>query len=644
MLSSTTEDGEIEVIMARPHPLLLALMTQEEAKARRPPPGAPTLWRETGLWLAKRSSITPAVSKLTDARDLKPEDVRTLIGKPIMPPGVIEGRKGWGLSKCKIRKSLFDGALMEAELALAQKPSEINASHCKAVALYEMGEFEDALIHFHRGDKKRKKPDIFEVGIQQTEETIEDCIGRNVGPVMADFYPITEETIEDCIGRNVGPVMADFYPIIKEMEDKRKLSLNKLKDASDHERLSKKKGQGSLNKMSKMYLGGLHEDKVFLESFQKNPAIQSVNKKGAARILKLASTASDMLKQRQETLRTRRPLYALEYRAATLSTKMKAKKRQEKQAKVELIRSRAKKYVYQLEEIAAKRNLKTFIDAIEMAIDNIEPWSANCLPNKKMYLDTIYNTVASFYMGQKTFNYDRMKVDEKTRVVRLYLDLPVTGNSALDIAFNLYNNVFRDYRKILKKIATQVKETSDPNKLTYLYHEMGYYYSILGKHEIARSMAKKSLSWAVETNNLEWKINALVLVAKSELKQGNKTEAKDAIIEAQQLATELDDEEVVEFLMKCFDILDKLDTEEEPIYSTGKEEEIIRLITDERLKVKAQDLFRRTRTLPVELYTTNAFVNYATEVDPSPTPPACPGDDWRGGVTCLVYPLLNTPT
>ncbi|CAG2053781.1 unnamed protein product [Timema podura] len=322
----------------------------------------------------------------------------------------------------------------------------------------------------------------------------------------------------------------------------------------------------------------------------------------------------------KETLRTRRPFYALEYRAATLSTKMKAKKRQEKQAKVELIRSRAKKYVYQLEEIAAKRNLKVFlqvtllipasvgvqtkgqarpvwfdgdgeveaiipfgiteggfypngfpfiphlfINSVEIAIENIEPWSERCLPNKKMYLETIYSSVASFYIGQKTFNYDRMKVDEKTRVVKLYFDLPV-------------------------------KETSDPNKRTYLYHEMGYYYSILGKHEIARSMAKKSMSWAVETDNLEWKINALVLVAKSELKQGNKTEAKDSITEARQLATELDDEEVVEFLMKCFDVLDKIDTEEEPIYSTGKEEEVIRLITDERLKFEAQDLFRRTRT------------------------------------------------
>nr|CAD7447334.1 unnamed protein product [Timema bartmani] len=604
--------------MGRPHPLLLALMTQEEAKARRPPIGALTLWRETGLWLAKRGSLPPAISKLTDARDFKPEDIRTLIG----------------LSKCKIRKSLFDGALMEAELALAENPSEINASYCKAVALYEMGEFEDALIHFHRGSKKRKKPDIFEVGIQQAEETIEDCIGRNVGPVMAGFYPI-----------------------IKEMEDKRKLSLNTLRDASEQERLPKKQGQGFLNNMSKMYLGGLYEDKVFLESFQKNPAIQSVNKEGAARILKLASTACDMLKQRQETLRTRRPFYALEYRAATLSTKMKAKKRQEKQAKVELIRSRAKKYVYQLEEIAAKRNLKVFlqvtllipasagvqtkcrdpsvwfdgdgelfINAVEIAIENIEPWSEKCLPNKKMYLETIYSSVASFYIGQKTFNYDRMKVDEKTRVVKLYFDLPVTGTSALDIAFDLYNKAFRDYRKILKKAVTQVKETSDPNKRTYLYHEMGYYYSILGKHEIVRSMAKKSMSWAMETDNLEWKINALVLVAKSELKQGNKTEAKDAITEARQLATELDDEEVVEFLMKCFDVLDKIETEEEPIYSTGKEEEVIRLITDERLKFEAQDLFRRTRThLAVEREQRNSGTCLLKPFHPVAVPRTKPG-------------------
>lgn len=50
----------------------------------------------------------------------------------------------------------------------------------KAEALYHMGEFEFALMFYHRGQKLRPQIEEFRLGIQRAEKSIEDAIGNTV--------------------------------------------------------------------------------------------------------------------------------------------------------------------------------------------------------------------------------------------------------------------------------------------------------------------------------------------------------------------------------------------------------------------------------------------------------------------------------
>lgn len=61
----------------------------------------------------------------------------------------------------------------------------------KAEALYHMGEFEFALMFYHRGQKLRPQIEEFRLGIQRAEKSIEDAIGNTVqrsANSQAHFY------------------------------------------------------------------------------------------------------------------------------------------------------------------------------------------------------------------------------------------------------------------------------------------------------------------------------------------------------------------------------------------------------------------------------------------------------------------------
>lgn len=47
----------------------------------------------------------------------------------------------------------------------------------KAEALYQMGDFEMALVFYHRGNKLRPELQEFRLGIQKAQEAIDNSIG-----------------------------------------------------------------------------------------------------------------------------------------------------------------------------------------------------------------------------------------------------------------------------------------------------------------------------------------------------------------------------------------------------------------------------------------------------------------------------------
>jgi len=73
-------------------------------------------------------------------------------------------------------------ALQDAETALGEDKNNIRAIYQKAESLYYLGQFEQSLMFFHRGLRARPELALFRLGVQKTQEAIENTIGSKPGP------------------------------------------------------------------------------------------------------------------------------------------------------------------------------------------------------------------------------------------------------------------------------------------------------------------------------------------------------------------------------------------------------------------------------------------------------------------------------
>lgn len=80
-------------------------------------------------------------------------------------------------SKCYLLLGQSEKALNDAEVALLSDSNNIRAIYQKAESLYYLGQFEHSLMFFHRGLRLRPELKSFKLGVQKTQEAIENTIG-----------------------------------------------------------------------------------------------------------------------------------------------------------------------------------------------------------------------------------------------------------------------------------------------------------------------------------------------------------------------------------------------------------------------------------------------------------------------------------
>ncbi|KAJ3207300.1 Tetratricopeptide repeat protein 25 [Dinochytrium kinnereticum] len=169
----------INILSLRPSPHLACKLLESMTTDSKPPAAAPasgddesespenlvakfqTLSAEGDL-LSKKRSFIEAIDIFTRALDIRPTDKHCLVAR----------------SQCYIQIGAADQALCDADAALKEFPDYFKAILQKAEALYAKGDFELALMHFHRGNRQRPELDEFRVGIQKAREAIENSIGH----------------------------------------------------------------------------------------------------------------------------------------------------------------------------------------------------------------------------------------------------------------------------------------------------------------------------------------------------------------------------------------------------------------------------------------------------------------------------------
>ncbi|XP_064542602.1 outer dynein arm-docking complex subunit 4 isoform X1 [Drosophila montana] len=226
-----------------------------------------------GLKEIKNANPENAIHFFCKALELNSTDINALISR----------------SKCYLLLGEPSRALQDAETALGEDKNNIRAIYQKAESLYYLGQFEQSLMFFHRGLRARPELDLFRLGVQKTQEAIENTIGTKTRSTQ----PLPSAKIS--MSRKSG----DNTPKSQTLNSSRAQVLRQKPTKADLERRNARK-----------LLGELCVDKEYLEKLLLHPDLVRADT-NTENISALAKEAVCFLNKRQEFWRQQRPCTAL---------------------------------------------------------------------------------------------------------------------------------------------------------------------------------------------------------------------------------------------------------------------------------------------------------------------------------------------
>uniref|UniRef100_A0A8C6XQ82 Outer dynein arm-docking complex subunit 4 n=1 Tax=Naja naja TaxID=35670 RepID=A0A8C6XQ82_NAJNA len=297
----------------------------------------PSLMAE-GTMLSRRGELSKALSYFTYALQLQPGDRNCLVSR----------------SKCYLRLGDTENALKDAEASLTADKEFTKGLYQKAEALYTMGDFEFALVFYHRGHKLRPDLQKFRLGIQKSKEAIENSV------IL-------------------------FY--LKKA--KQKLHIKK-----DAKYLSKQQAPVRNEKMERQLLGELYVDKAFLEKLLKDEElIKSVTKQGV--------TVGDLLQEGLSYLDTRtdfwqqqKPIYA---RIRDRKLMLKRWTRDQKRKPSEVARYILKS-MEDIDMLLTSGCPERSCQKAEQVLKKIQSWSDDEIPNRSELVGNLYSCIGNAYI------------------------------------------------------------------------------------------------------------------------------------------------------------------------------------------------------------------------------------------------------
>ncbi|XP_009946264.1 PREDICTED: tetratricopeptide repeat protein 25, partial [Leptosomus discolor] len=192
-------------------------------------------------------------------------------------------------SKCYLKLGDTQNALKDAEASLQNDKTFFKGLYQKAETLYTMGDFEFALVFYHRG--RRQRPDLqkFQLGIEKCQEAIVNCIGS---PSLVKL-----ENKEDLcfVSRQAESKKAD---------QKRQIKLTK------DQKGTRKQEPVRNPKTERQLLGELYADKAYLEKLLKDEDLMESSTKQGIKVADLVLGGISYLDTRSEFWRQQKPIYA----------------------------------------------------------------------------------------------------------------------------------------------------------------------------------------------------------------------------------------------------------------------------------------------------------------------------------------------
>uniref|UniRef100_A0A8D3D758 Outer dynein arm-docking complex subunit 4 n=1 Tax=Scophthalmus maximus TaxID=52904 RepID=A0A8D3D758_SCOMX len=427
-----------------------------------------------GNWMYIKGEYKKAIESFSTALTLKPDERNCFVGR----------------SKCYLNMGLYENALKDAEASLKEDTTFFEGLYQKAEALYYMGEFEFALVFYHRGQKLRPQIQEFRLGIQKAQEAIENCVGS----------PSVKLEIKGDLS---------FLQKDEEMTQ----PITAIEDLTKENKQQTQKTP-KIEKRTKKLLGEFYNDGKYLESLLKDEDLVKGKTKGGESLQDVIQGSLTHLDACTEFSNQEKPINA----------QGKDHKTQQKCGKPGPSASSEQTnfLLKSLEEIDAELtsgNAEGSLKKAEEVMEMVQRWSEKEVPNKQEVLGSLHSCI-----GNALINLGDMDKALVHHQKDLELAKQCNHSEAMSRAMDNIGKVYAQTGHLTLAIGFWEKKiplVRDPLEKTCLFHEIGWCYLKLDRYEEARDYGVRSLAAADETADDKWQMNANVLVAQSEMKLGN---------------------------------------------------------------------------------------------------------------------------
>uniref|UniRef100_A0A663DTI5 Outer dynein arm-docking complex subunit 4 n=1 Tax=Aquila chrysaetos chrysaetos TaxID=223781 RepID=A0A663DTI5_AQUCH len=416
------------------------------AAADSVPAGTFPSFMAEGTLLCRRGEYGKALACFNNALKLRAGDKHCLVAR----------------SKCYLKLGDTENSLKDAEASLQNDKTFSKGLYQKAEILYTMGDFEFALVFYHRGYRLRPELQKFRLGIEKSQEAIVNCIGSPSSVKLEN--------------------KEDLRFISRQAESKKanqKLQVKLTKD----QKWTRKWEPVRNPKTERQLLGELYADKAYLEKLLKDEDLMQSSTKQGIKVADLVLSGISYLDTRSEFWQQQKPIYA---RVRERKLRQQRWMRDKKQKPAEVGRYIVKS-MEDIDMLLTGDCPEESCKKAERVLKTIQGWSDDEVPNKNELIGNLHSCIgnAQLEMGQMEAALQSHKMD-------------------LEFARQNWEEKIPMAKSSLEK--------------TWLFHEIGQCYLELNKAEAAQNYGQKSLQSADEEGDVEWQLHATVLVAQAQVK------------------------------------------------------------------------------------------------------------------------------
>lgn len=446
----------------------------EEADGEQGPRSTFTTYMAEGEQLYHKGEYSKAKESFSNALELQPTDKHCLVAR----------------SKCSLKLGDPEAAFRDAEASLQEDGDFFRGLYQKAEALYAMGDFEFALVFYHRGVKLRPELQEFRLGIQKAQEAIENSVGTPASVKLENKEGVAF--------------------LSKQEESKKAKQKAPTKVPKKDPKQQKKADPSKSQKTTRQLLGEIYNDMEYLETLLKDEGLVKGNTRSGLKLQDLIMNAITYLDTRTEFWRQQKPIYARERDRRILQQKWKKQRAKPSDPHQYLLNS-----MEEIDLLLSKGDAEGSYKKAQQVLKNIKSWKDD-MPNKQEIIGNLHSCIGAAQMDMGQMD-EALKSHKKDLEIAKQRDLPEAKSRALDNIGRVYARIGR-FKEAVKVWEEKIPLATSSLEKTWLFHEIGRCYLELGLLEDARNYGMKSQEEAEEAGDVEWQLNASVLVAQAQVK------------------------------------------------------------------------------------------------------------------------------